>query len=62
MNKRIYISPSAFVCEISGKPILSATSIVIVGGEGKINSDSDIGFIKEQNPQISDINLWDDEW
>ena len=60
MKKRIYISPSAFVCEISGRTIM-ATS-VIVNGYDKVINDADIGFVNDYNSQIRDINLWDNEW
>ena len=61
MKKSIYISPSAFVCEITGKPVLSTTSIVI-DKDDKISDENNIGFVREQKPQIDDNNLWDDEW
>lgn len=38
-----------------------ATSM-IVNGTTKISDDSDIGFVKDQYSQISDVNLWDNEW
>jgi len=60
MKKRIYISPSAFVCEISGRTVM-ATS-VIVNGFDKVSNDADIGFVNDYNSQIRDINLWDNEW
>lgn len=61
MKKRIYISPSAFVCEITGKPVLTTTSIVIVKDE-KIDDEEDIGFVKEEDSQKTNFNLWDKEW
>lgn len=61
MKKRIYISPSAFVCEITGKPVLTTTSIVIVKDE-KIEDEEDIGFVKEEDSQKINFNLWDKEW
>lgn len=60
MKKRIYISPSAFVCEISGRTVM-ATSM-IVNGYDKVSNDTDIGYVKDYNSQIRDINLWDNEW
>ena len=60
MKKRIYISPSAFVCEISGRTVM-ATSM-IVNGYDKVINDADIGFVNDYNSQIRDINLWDNEW
>ena len=60
MKKRIYISPSAFVCEISGRTIM-ATS-VIVNGYDKVSDNADIGFVKDYDSQISDVNLWDEVW
>ena len=61
MKKHIYISPSALVCEITGKPVLSTTSIVIVRDE-KITEEEDIGFVKEEDSPMITVNLWDDEW
>ena len=60
MKKRIYISPSAFVCEITGKPVLTTTSIVIK--DEKIENEDDIGFVKEEDSQKINFNLWDKEW
>lgn len=61
MKKHIYISPSALVYEITGKPVLSTTSIVIVRDE-KITEEEDIGFVKEEDSPMITVNLWDDEW
>ena len=60
MKKRIYISPSAFVCEISGRTVM-ATSMIVIGSD-KVSNDADIGFVNDYNSQIRDINLWDNEW
>ena len=60
MNKRIYISPCACVCEITGRGMMS-TSIKIGSSEEKVSNSEDIGFAKEQNSQ-EDRGLWNDEW
>lgn len=61
MKKRVYISPSAFVCGITGKPVLTTTSIVIVKDD-KIEDEDDIGFVKEEDSQMINFNIWDKEW
>ena len=60
MKKQVYQSPSAYVYKIMGKTVL-ATSIV-VGGSGKVDDESNIGFTKEQDSQSGNNNVWDEEW
>ncbi len=59
MKKQIYISPRASAYKIMGKAIIS-TSVKF--GGSKVSNSEDIGFVKEQNSQSGDNNVWDDEW
>ena len=58
MNKKIYQSPSACAYKIIGKTIISTS--VKVGGT--VNKTENIGFVKEQNSQNDNTNVWDEEW
>ena len=58
MKKRIYITPNAYVCEITGKAIISTSMPV----GGTVGDENDIGFVKGENTQIGNRNLWDEEW
>lgn len=61
MKKHIYISPRVFVCEISGKAMIS-TSMRLGDTQQKVSNSQDIGFVKENNSQGGDNSLWDNEW
>ena len=62
MNKKIYQSPCAYAIEIIGKAILSASDVRIGGTSEKVDNSNDIGFVKEQNWQSGNVNIWDNEW
>lgn len=60
MNKKIYQSPRACAYKIIGKAIISSS--MKVSGTDKVENSSDIGFVKEQNSQSGNNNVWDEEW
>ena len=58
MKKKAYQSPSTLVYKIIGKTIISTSMPV----GGTVGDEGDIGFVKEQDTQRGDINVWDKEW
>ena len=61
MKKKIYQSPHAFAVNLIGRTMIS-TSMILGNNGQKVNNDYDIGFVKDYDSQISDVNLWDNEW
>ena len=60
MNKKIYQSPCACAYKLTGKAMLSSS--MTVNGSDKVTNSTDIGFVKEQNSQSGNNNVWDEEW
>lgn len=61
MKKQLYQAPSAYAYHIIGKSMITQ-SIRIGNTQEKVSNDADIGFVKDYDSQISDVNLWDNEW
>jgi len=59
--KKTYIIPTELIVELNSGAICQ--SLIIGSGNG---SDSTTGngtdLVKEENSNITDINIWDDEW
>jgi len=58
MVKKIYNQPTCLVVAL-GTCHMMAESLTISSGGATITSEGDI-LVKEQN--VSDVNLWDNEW
>ena len=63
MKKQVYQRPCASAYKLMGKTVLS-TSIIIGGSgdSGKVSDENDIGFVKEEDSQKKNFNIWDNEW
>ena len=58
--KKTYQAPSLFVLNITGKPIMQATSVPV---GGTVDDEDDIGFVKEeQSGSDRNRSIWDEEW
>jgi len=57
--KKVYKSPSTYVCVISHHAHLMETSMTINSSE-KVNNQANIGFTKENS--CSNYNVWDEDW
>ena len=58
--KKTYISPSSLTVTIN-----SRNHLLIDSGTGMtVNASESVSgnFVKEDNPPISDVNVWDNEW
>ena len=64
--KKTYIAPASLTVQLRGRDALlqsvSGNSIGLgyggdTGTSGIISAD-----VKEKNPPINDVNVWDDEW
>ena len=56
--KKTYISPEFLVVKLSCKSLVAASSF----GKNETGADDGVVLVKENNPPISDVNVWDDEW
>ncbi len=61
--KAIYQSPRVYVHEIVGQThLMSPTLRVGSSQEDKVNSTSDIGFVKGERQQRGEYNVWNEDW
>ena len=58
--KKTYISPNTLVVELRCKNCILADSLQMFSSTTV--EDSNGGWVKEENPPINDVNVWDDEW
>jgi len=58
--KKTYIIPSALAVSIGSVRPISAS--LVLGDETTTTEDTDGGWVKEDNSNIRDVNLWDEEW
>ena len=59
--KKIYNAPTSFCVELRTTNMMALS----LNGSESINSGNISDFeqnVKEQNPPINDVNVWDDEW
>ena len=55
--KKTYISPNTLVVELRCK------SCILEGSLKVMNEVADEGgWVKEDNPSMNDVNVWDEEW
>lgn len=59
MKKSIYISPQSRV--VTFNPIRFIAASDFAKGDGNFDPES-MDYVKEENPPINDVNVWDDEW
>ena len=55
--KKTYISPNTLIVEFSAKSAILQMSI-----NSKEVDGANAGWVKEDNPTINDVNVWDEEW
>ena len=60
MKKQVYQSPRTCAYKLMGKTFISASDMKF--SSDKVSDSNDIGFVKEDNSQSGDNNVWDDEW
>ena len=58
--KKTYQSPHVCAYKIIGKKFLLNPSLSV--NESKVSNNNDIGFVKEQNTNSDNNNIWDNEW
>lgn len=57
MMKKTYIAPKFLLVNISCKKLVATSVNMYATG-----ADADVVLVKEENPPINDVNVWDDEW
>ena len=57
--KKTYINPTFLVVEINCGAICQ---LLIGSGGTDATTGNGVDLVKEENPPINDVNVWDDEW
>ena len=57
--KKTYISPNTLVVELRCKSCILEGSMQLMNNT--VSGDAG-GWVKEENPPINDVNVWDEEW
>lgn len=57
---KTYISPAINILHFAGQEQLLQDSIKV--SKSKVESTSDIGFVKGERSQRGDYNVWNEDW